>query len=210
MSIIILYEDNHVLVLKKPHGLLTQPTDLENDSLQTRAKQFIKNRDNKPGQVFLEPIHRIDKPVGGIVVFAKTSKALSRLMKAIREKKCLKFYRAVIVGQMPSKEGSLKNKLIHGDFRAYVDNEGKESILHYKVIKQEGLYTHLDIELETGRYHQIRAQLAYINAPILGDTKYGCCKTLSQGMIALEHIRFIFPHPITHESIEIVMEHTNF
>lgn len=201
----ILFEDNHLLVLDKPAGLLTQPTDREEDSLLTRAREFIKKRDKKPGNVFLEPIHRIDKPVRGIVVFAKTSKALSRLMRAIREKRCKKFYRALVSGKVPKKEGTLTHHLIHGEYRAHISNEedAKVSTLHYKVLKKEGKHTLLEIELETGRYHQIRVQLAAIGCPIVGDKKYGSNELLPDGMIALTHIRFIFPHPTTSLPIEI-------
>jgi 23S rRNA pseudouridine1911/1915/1917 synthase len=202
----VLFEDNHVLILDKPHGLLTQPTDLEEKSLLTLARAFLKERDNKPGNVFLEPIHRIDKPVRGIVVFAKTSKALSRLMQAIKDKKCTKVYHATVTGKVPKKEGSLKDKLVHGNFRAELSEEGKESILHYKVIKKEGPYTYLEILLETGRYHQIRMQLSLIGCPIVGDAKYGSLEHLPGGAIALEHYKFSFPHPTTKEVIEITLK----
>lgn len=202
----ILFEDNHVLVLDKPHGLLTQPTKEEEKSLQTLARAFIKERDKKPGNVFLEPIHRIDKPVRGVVVFAKTSKALSRLMLCIKEKKCIKVYRATVSGKMPQNEGSLVNKLIHGNFRAEESSEGKESILHYKVIKKVGNHSFLEIHLETGRYHQIRMQLSLAGCPIVGDIKYGSTESLQNGAIALEHCRFSFPHPITKEMLEVSID----
>jgi 23S rRNA pseudouridine1911/1915/1917 synthase len=202
----ILFEDNHVLVLDKPHCLLTQPTDDCNESLVTKAKAYIKIRDKKPGNVFLEAIHRIDKPVRGIVVIAKTSKSLSRLMKAIREKKCLKIYHALVTGDVIKSEGTLSNKLIHGHHKAELSPEGKDSILHYKVIKKIGKHTLLEIKLDTGRYHQIRIQLSLMGWPIVGDKKYGSDELLPNGAIALEHYKFSFPHPTTGLTVEIELK----
>ncbi|MDR3623956.1 MAG: RluA family pseudouridine synthase [Chlamydiales bacterium] len=202
----ILYEDNHLIAVNKPVGLLTQPTSLVEDSLLVRLKAFIKERDHKPGRVFLEPIHRIDKPVSGVVVFAKTSKALSRLMKSIRERKCKKVYLAKVSGQLPASAGIIEHFLVHDDFRARVvkdEKEGKKAILSYRLIKKEGPFSLLEVYLETGRYHQIRVQLAYLHCPIVGDHKYGSKETLGENEIALHHHSFSIPHPITDEIITI-------
>lgn len=196
----ILFEDNHLIVVHKESGLLVQPTNLESDCLLNRLKSFIKVRDNKPGNVFLEPIHRIDKPVSGIVVFAKTSKALSRMMKSIREKECTKIYIALVTGKLPAREGKLEHSLVHDEYHARIcPKEGKPSVLYYKLIKKREETSLLEITLETGRYHQIRAQLSAIGCPIVGDKKYGSQKTYQKNAIALCHAKFSIPHPTTRE-----------
>ncbi len=200
----IVYEDNHVIAVKKPAGLLTQPSGTKEDNLEDRVKAYIKKRDAKPSNVFLEAVHRLDKPAFGLVVFAKTSKALSRLNAAQREKKFRKFYRAGIEGALPSKEGTLANTLYHDHHRARVVSsghpKGKEAILHYRALKS-GL---VEIELVTGRYHQIRAQLSHIGCPILGDKKYGSTRPFPSG-IYLEHFRVEFPHPINNKPLLIIV-----
>ncbi len=200
----IVYEDNHVIAVKKPAGLLTQPSGTEEDNLEDRLKAYIKKRDAKPSNVFLEAVHRLDKPAFGLVVFAKTSKALSRLNAAQREKKFRKFYRAGIEGTLPAKKGTLANTLYHDHHRARVVASGypggKEAILHYREVGPQLV----EIELVTGRYHQIRAQLSHIGCPILGDKKYGSVKSFSSG-IYLEHYRIEFPHPISNNSLLIII-----
>jgi 23S rRNA pseudouridine1911/1915/1917 synthase len=197
----VIYEDNHLLALFKPAGLLTQPTAEESDSLETRAKAWLKHKYHKPGAVYLHAVHRLDKPVSGIVLFAKTSKALSRMNDALRSQACEKVYLAHIEGTLPQKEGILEHRLSHSDFAAIADPQGKPSRLRYKVL-QKGV---VEITLETGRYHQIRAQLALSGCPIIGDHKYGS-KTRHESGIALCHVRFCFPHPITHQRIELTCE----
>lgn len=194
----VLYEDNHLLALYKAANLLTQPTAQEKDSLETRAKAWLKEKYQKPGAVYLHAVHRLDKPVSGIVLFAKTSKALSRLNESLRTKECEKIYRAEIEGSLLAQEGVLENILTHGEHEAYEDPHGKLARLHYKMIKT-GL---VEIRLETGRYHQIRLQLALSGHPILGDAKYGSKVPYKEG-IALCHVRLTFPHPITKERLEI-------
>lgn len=196
----VIYEDNHQLVVNKPAGLLTQPSGTAQDSLEAQAKLWIKQRYNKPGNVFLEAVHRIDKPVSGLVLFARTSKALSRLQEAMREKKSKKLYMAMVEGTFEEKEGILEHFLIHDDHQARVttsEKEGKLARLHYRVIKTEGNQTLLEIDLETGRYHQIRVQLSAIGHPILGDKRYGSTKPYHEGAIALHHYNLQIPHPIT-------------
>ncbi len=185
--------DNHILVLEKPAGIATQP------DFHEMARSWVKENFKKPGNVFLEPIHRIDKPVGGLVLFARTSKALTRLNESMRKKECEKTYLAKVEGTLPPK-GTLVHHLSHGNFRAVVDREGKEAILHYKV-RPDGL---LEIILETGRYHQIRAQFSAIGHPIVGDEKYG--SLTKSPAIALQHYRFVFPHPITKERLTFEVE----
>jgi 23S rRNA pseudouridine1911/1915/1917 synthase len=209
----ILYEDNHLIVVNKPAGLLTQPTDLENDSLEVRVKAWIKKTYNKPGNVFLGVIHRLDKPVSGIVVFAKTSKALSRLNASIREREMVKTYYALVEGSPKKKQGTLEHYLKHDDYFASVcspdDPSGKLARLHYEALKSSGDATLLKVVLETGRYHQIRCQCAAMGCPIVGDIKYGASKTahsgkyLPSGAIALHHGNLTLTHPVTKAELKI-------
>lgn len=197
----VLYEDNHLLVVTKPAGLLTQPTDTETYSLENLVKAWIKEKYQKPGNVFLGVVHRLDKPASGIVLFAKTSKALSRLNDMIRSKDAIKVYCALVEGKMPEESGTLVHFLRHDNHRAYVSNradpEAKYACLHYDDIKSTGNTTLLQIVLETGRYHQIRAQCAAVGCPIVGDVKYGSSRSLEHGAIALHHFRLQLTHPVT-------------
>lgn len=198
----ILFEDNHILAIWKPAGLLTQPSPLENESLENQAKEWLKEKYQKPGAVFLNAVHRLDRPVSGIVLFAKTSKALSRLNQAMREKKYEKIYLAEVEGHLYPKTGVLENKLIHGDFEAYESPEGKLSRLHYRVVASTHDSDQVEINLETGRYHQIRIQLSLAGTPIIGDTKYGAHRIPSKD-IKLSHVQLSFNHPVTLENIVI-------
>jgi 23S rRNA pseudouridine1911/1915/1917 synthase len=188
----IVYSDNHLLVVEKPAEMATQP------DLTELAKAFVKKKYNKPGSVFLHPVHRLDKAVSGLVLFARTSKALSRLQEMMRNRKIIKIYHALVDGDLPAKQGRLVHHLIHGSFRAEISKEGKESSLDYQVLKREKGATLLEINLITGRYHQIRAQLSAIGCPVLGDEKYGSKKTWKKG-IALHHSEMRFEHPVTRE-----------
>lgn len=197
----VIYEDNHLLVVNKPAGILTQPSGTDQPSLEGQAKAWLKEKYQKQGNVFLEAVHRIDKPVSGIVLFAKTSKALSRLNVVIREKRTSKYYTALVEGIVTEEFAALEHYLVHDDHKAYVttpkDPQGKMARLHYKVLKRHATTTLLEIKLETGRYHQIRAQLAAIGHPIVGDAKYGSTTKQPSGNIALHHTRLEIPHPIT-------------
>lgn len=200
----IIFEDNHLFVVNKPAGMLTQPNDTDEISLQEACKLYIKEKYKKPFNVFLEPIHRIDKPVSGVVVFAKTSKALTRLHQAIREKDTLKMYLAIVDG-IPVDEATLEDYLFHDDFHAKVvsksHRDAKLARLHYKTLKKMKGQTLLEIELETGRYHQIRVQLASRGFPVSGDAKYGSKTARPSGTIALHHYKMSIPHPVTKEII---------
>lgn len=201
----ILYEDNHLLVVEKPAGLPTQPSEHSHDSLEEQAKRWIKISHNKPGNVFLHAIHRLDKAVSGIVVFAKTSKALSRLNDAIRKKLVSKLYVAWVEGIPPHEEGILEHFLLHDDFKAAVVTDkakgAKPARLHYRIIKKKEKQCLVEIDLETGRYHQIRAQLSAIGCPIIGDVKYGIKQHYENDGIALHHTKMVLPHPITGEKL---------
>lgn len=197
----ILYEDNHLLAVNKPAGLLTQPTEASTDSLEEQGKAYLKKKYHKKGNVFLHPIHRLDKPVSGIVLFARTSKALSRLNAQMRAHTLTKIYTAKVEGHLKKKSGELRHHLTHGSHRAHVSESGKEAILSYTVKKQLAHSTLVEITLHTGRYHQIRAQFAHIGHPLLGDSKYGANQKASR--LALHHSKLILTHPTTQELLNI-------
>jgi len=192
----ILLYDNHLLVLDKPVDIATQP------DLEELGKAWVKKKFNKPGNVFLEPIHRLDKPVAGVVLFARTSKALSRLQEQMREREMEKVYIGWVEGSPKEQQGILKHYLLHGSFRAEISPEGKESILEYEVLKKEKDRSLLRIRLQTGRYHQIRAQMSAIGCPILGDAKYGSRRGWEKG-IALYASELAFKHPVSQEEIRV-------
>ncbi len=193
----ILHCDNHVLAVDKPPGIPTQP------DLCDLARLWVKNKYSKPGNVFLEPIHRIDKPVGGVVLFARTSKALSRLQEQMRNREMHKIYHAWVEGDLPSEAGTLQHLLVHGSFRAIVSPNGKEAFLDYEVVKKQRGRSQVRIVLHTGRYHQIRAQMAAVDCPIIGDSKYGSTQAWSEG-IALRASELTFRHPVTGETLHVV------
>lgn len=199
--IVPLFEDNHLLVLNKPAGLLTQPSGTEQDSLEQQAKVWIKAVYHKPGNVFLEAVHRLDKPVSGVVIFGKTSKALSRLNASMRAKQTRKIYWAWVEGVLSSDEGELEHFLLHDEFHAKVVHEdhpqGKLARLTYHVLQRKKDRTLVEIELTTGRYHQIRLQLAALGHPIWGDRKYGGKQQYEPEAIALHHHSLQVPHPIS-------------
>ncbi len=213
----VLYEDNHLLVVNKPGGIPTQPSGTDQINLESMAKEWIKHTYQKPGNVFLEALHRLDKPVSGVVAFAKTSKALSRLNASMRNKDTQKMYWALVevpnqaavkqLTQNPQK--LLENYLLHDDFKASVASVGTQaaklaqlhySLIHFHLHETQAL---LQISLLTGRYHQIRAQLSHIHLPIIGDAKYGSKTPFHSGAIALHHRQLQFPHPTTQKLLTI-------
>ena len=207
----ILYEDNHLLILEKPAGVATQ-SDLSNRySLEEQAKEYLKITYNKPGEAFAIPIHRLDKCVSGIVIFAKTSKALSRLNEQLRARTMIKTYTALIEYDPIPSNGTLIDFIVHDSFKASIvskdDSQAKQAILHYQLIGKQRGYSCLNIILETGRYHQIRAQLANRQWPIIGDKKYGSTLFWKENAIALQHSRCELIHPITKKNL--IMTTTN-
>jgi 23S rRNA pseudouridine1911/1915/1917 synthase len=197
----LIYEDNHLLVANKPAGLLTQPSGTEQDSLEAQAKDWVKKKYNKPGEVFLVAVHRLDKPVSGVVLFARTSKALSRLNEAMRNKNVRKIYYALVEGMLPQTEGLLEHYMIDDEYRAQVltkaTPEAKLAQLRYRLLRREPGMSLVEVDLKTGRYHQIRAQLAEVGCPIVGDEKYGSQKKLLlPGVIALHHFCLEVGHPV--------------
>lgn len=209
-NIEILFEDNHIIVVNKKTGDLVQGDKTGDAPLSDILKEYIKVKYNKPGNVYLGVVHRLDRPTTGIVIFAKTSKALERLNKMLREKTIDKTYWAV-VKNMPSKSSdTLINYLRKNpkNNKATVFNketdDTKKAILHYKTIKSLDNYHLLEIDLETGRHHQIRAQLSNINCPIKGDLKYGFDRSNKDAGIHLHARKINFIHPVNKEPIEII------
>ncbi|HCD9233528.1 RNA pseudouridine synthase [Elizabethkingia anophelis] len=206
----IVYEDNHLLVINKQVGQLVQGDKTGDKSLLDEIKDFIKIRDHKPGNVFLGLVHRIDRPTSGLVIYAKTSKALSRLTQMVKNREIEKTYWAIV----PKEMIPLEQKLIHYLRKNEKNNKAtvfekvtegaKEARLHYKVIRTLDNYYLLEIDLETGRHHQIRAQLAKIGIPIKGDLKYGAPRSNPDGGIHLHARKLSFIHPVTKEAIEII------
>ncbi len=206
----IVYEDNHLLVINKKVGQLVQGDKTGDDSLLELIKDFIKKRDAKPGNVFLGLVHRIDRPTSGLMIYAKTSKALSRLTQMVKNREVKKTYWAVVAKDMIPKTQRLVHYLQKNEKnnKAIVfpkATEGaKEAILTYHVIKTLDNYLLLEIDLETGRHHQIRAQLSKTGVPIKGDLKYGSPRSNPDGGIHLHARKLEFIHPVTKENIEIV------
>ena len=207
----IMYIDNHILVLMKPAGLATQPSADTTDSLEEIAKCWLKKEYKKPFGVFLHAVHRIDKPVSGLVLFARTSKALARLNLSMRLGHFKKKYLAIVEGVMGMDKATLEHYLIHGDRKAVLAEEkdpgAKLCRLHFSVKDRSKHSSLLEIDLETGRYHQIRAQMSAIGHPIVGDVKYGASiLPYPQYKIALHQWQMSFPHPITSEELSFSCE----
>lgn len=206
----IVYEDNHLLVINKKVGQLVQGDKTGDDSLLELIKNFIKKRDDKPGNVFLGLVHRIDRPTSGLVIYAKTSKALSRLTKMVKNREIKKTYWAIVPKEMIPQSQRLVHYLKKNEKtnKAVVfprETEGaKEAILTYNVIKTLENYQLLEVDLETGRHHQIRAQLSKIGIPIKGDLKYGSARSNPDGGISLHARKLEFVHPVTKETMEII------
>ena len=199
----ILFEDNHLIVVNKRVGDLVQGDKTGDTPLSDLLKAYLKEKYQKPGKVYLGVVHRLDRPTTGIVVFAKTSKALERLNKMLREKTIQKTYWAVVKNKPVKSEDTLVNYLRKNpkNNKATVFNketiDSKKAILHYKTIKSLDNYHLLEIDLETGRHHQIRAQLSHINCPIKGDLKYGFDRSNKNAGIHLHARRICFAHPVT-------------
>jgi len=206
----ILYEDNHILVANKPAGIVTQPTSQDTSkNLEDTLKEYKKS-----GNIFLHAVHRIDRQVSGIVIFAKTSKALSRLNSSMREQKITKIYHALVEGIIGTinDEVVLEHYIKHDRLEARVsikqEKDFKEAILKYKILKIVKNSSFIEISLTTGRYHQIRAQLSFAGFPIVGDKKYGSKTHFTYNGIAL-HSRYLeFVHPVTKEIIKITADYS--
>lgn len=210
MDFEVLYEDNHILVANKPNNMLVQADTTGDLALEDLAKQYIKIKYNKPGAVFLNAVHRIDRPVSGVVVFARTSKALTRLNEQFRSKEIKKTYWAIVKNRPAQESGTLSN-FIRRDAqknKSFVcpkdAKDAKQASLSYNLLTSSENYHLLEIDLHTGRHHQIRCQLAHMGCPIKGDLKYGSARSNKDGGISLHARSVEFTHPVTKEIIRII------
>ncbi|MGX7092476.1 RluA family pseudouridine synthase [Hutsoniella sourekii] len=203
----IIYEDNHLLLVNKPRNMPVQEDNSRDLDLLTALKDMIKIRDQKPGNVYLALVHRLDRPVGGLMVFAKTSKAASRLSKVLRQKQMKRTYLAVVNGQPNSDQGQLVDYLWKDRQKNIVhvvdpSHPGaKKAILNYRVIDKIADHSLVQVSLETGRSHQIRVQLQHMGHPIYGDQKYGLDHSKVGQQLALWSYQLAFPHPTRQEIV---------
>lgn len=208
----IVYEDNHIIIVNKAAGEIVQGDKTGDKPLSEMLKEFIKERDNKPGNVFCGVVHRIDRPVSGLVIFAKTSKALTRLNDMLRRGEIHKTYWALVEGKRKESEATLrhwlqsdgrlnKTRIVRADAP-----DAKESELSYTTVAEGDRYTLLEVDLKTGRKHQIRAQLSGTGTPIKGDLKYGARRSNPGGGISLLARRISFVHPVSKQLIEVEAE----
>jgi 23S rRNA pseudouridine1911/1915/1917 synthase len=196
----ILLRDNHLLAANKPAGLLSQASGLEEDNLEDQARAWIAREKNKPGAAYCHAVHRIDRNVTGVVLFATTSKALTRLQASMRDGKVERIYHAIVLEAPPAESGTLTNWLLHRNHFAEVRNKplkgADKAVLDYRLVGRIGKRFILEIKLHTGRYHQIRAQLSHIGLPILGDKRYGGSPWHGVEGIGLHSHTLKFPHPV--------------
>lgn len=203
----VLYEDNHLIIVYKEAGEIVQADKSGDIPLSEIVKQWLKAKYNKPGNVFLGVVHRLDRPVSGLVIFAKTSKALTRLNNMFRNGEIHKTYWAIVTRPPFEPEATLTDWLVRNERqnKSYAYNHqvptSKKSILHYRVINQTDHYTLLEVNLMTGRHHQIRCQLSNMDCPIKGDLKYGAPRSNPDGGISLLSHRVEFVHPVSKETI---------
>jgi 23S rRNA pseudouridine1911/1915/1917 synthase len=209
-NLAVLYEDNHLIVVNKLPGDIVQGDKTGDKPLSEVVKAYIAEKYNKQGAVFLGVVHRLDRPTSGVVLFARTSKALGRMNKLFSERETKKIYWAVVENKPPKQEG----KLVHYMKRNPKQNksyahekevpDSKKAILNYSLVKELNNYYLLEIELETGRHHQIRSQLSAIGCVIKGDLKYGAKRSNKDGSIHLHSRELTFVHPVKKEEIRIV------
>jgi 23S rRNA pseudouridine1911/1915/1917 synthase len=205
----VIYEDNHIIAVNKTASEIVQSDKTGDTPLSETVKQWLKEKYNKPGNVFVGVAHRLDRPVSGVVLFAKTSKALARLNEMFREGKIKKTYWAIVKNCPPQPEGELVHYLVRNEKQnksyAY-DTEkpnSQKAILSYKIKSRSENYYLLEVDLKTGRHHQIRCQLAKIGCPVRGDLKYGYDRSNKDGGISLHSLKARFTHPVSKEEIEI-------
>ena len=201
----ILFEDNHLLIFNKRTGEIVQGDKTGDEPLSETLKAFIAQRDGKPGQVFMGVPHRLDRPVSGICVFAKTSKALERLNEMLRKGEIHKTYWALTGSRPPKDSDTLVDFLVRNEQqnKSYVSKNGKEARLQYSLIQTTDRYFLLEVLLFTGRHHQIRCQLAHMGCPIKGDLKYGAKRSNPDGGISLMARRIQFIHPVKKTEVDV-------
>ena len=205
----VIYEDNHIIIVSKTSSEIVQGDKTGDTPLSETVKQYLKEKYHKPGNVFVGVVHRLDRPVSGLVVFAKTSKALARLNEMFKNGDVHKTYWAVVKNCPREPEATLEHYLVRNEKQnksyAY-DSEkpgAKKAILHYRLIGRSENYYLLEVDLKTGRHHQIRCQLAKIGCPIKGDLKYGFPRSNPDGSISLHARRVSFVHPVSKELIDV-------
>ena len=205
-----MYEDNHLLIVNKRTSDIVQGDQTGDISLDKLMKDFIKERDGKPGEVFMGIPHRLDRPVSGVVILAKTSKALSRMAQMFKEKEVEKIYHAIVVERPSPEAGTLEHYISRNtrQNKSYAHQkevpDSKLARLHYRLLSSSDHYHLLEVELETGRHHQIRAQLAAMGCVIKGDRKYGARRTNKNGGISLHARQVRFIHPVKKEPVEVM------
>lgn len=206
----VIYEDNHIIAVNKTCREIVQGDKTGDTPLSDLLKDWLKKKYNKPGNVFVGVTHRLDRPVSGVVIFAKTSKALTRLNEMFRTGAVKKTYWAIVKNRPPKEEDELVNWLVRNEKQnksyAY-DTErpnAKKAVLHYRLLAHSDKYYLLEIDLKTGRHHQIRCQLAKMGCPIKGDLKYGFDRSNPDGGISLHAHSASFIHPVSKEAIEII------
>ncbi len=201
----ILLEDNHLLIFNKRTGEIVQGDKTGDEPLSETLKAFIAQRDGKPGQVFMGVPHRLDRPVSGVCVFAKTSKALERLNEMLRSGDIHKTYWALTANRPPKDSDTLTDNLVRNEAqnKSYVAKNGKEARLKYTLIQTTDRYFLLEVELYTGRHHQIRCQLSHMGCPIKGDLKYGARRSNPDGGISLMARRIQFIHPVKKTEVDV-------
>ncbi|MFD2823767.1 RluA family pseudouridine synthase [Lacinutrix iliipiscaria] len=206
----VIYEDNHIIVVNKRAGDIVQGDKTGDQPLSDIVKAYIKIKYNKPGNVYLGTVHRLDRPTTGLVIFSKTSKALPRLNKLFVSKNISKTYWAVVKNEPPKTEDTLihwlKKNPKNNKSRAYIKevDQSKKAILHYKILRKLDHYFLLEINLETGRHHQIRSQLSSIGCPIKGDLKYGFDRSNKDASIHLHARQIQFTHPVSKKELNII------
>lgn len=205
----VVYEDNHLIIVNKSSSEIVQGDKTGDKPLAEMVKEYIKQKYHKPGNVFLGVVHRLDRPVSGLVVFARTSKALARLNEMFRTKEVHKTYWAIVGNCPPTEEGELVHWLVRNEKQnksyAYDKEkpEAKKAILDYRLIGRSERYFLLEVDLKTGRHHQIRCQLAKMGCPIKGDLKYGSPRSNPDGSICLHARRVRFVHPVSKQEIDV-------
>jgi len=206
----VIYEDNHLIAVNKTSSEIVQGDKTGDEPLSETLKQWLKDKYQKPGNVFVGVTHRLDRPVSGVTLFAKTSKALERMNEMFRQGEVEKTYWAIVANQPPEPEGELVHYLVRNEKQnksyAY-DKEkpgSKKAVLTYRLIAHSERYYLLEIDLKTGRHHQIRCQLAKIGCPVKGDLKYGFSRSNPDGGICLHARKVRFIHPVSKKEIEII------
>lgn len=205
----VVYEDNHIIVVNKTASEIVQGDKTGDVPLSDMVKQYLKEKYQKPGNVFVGVTHRLDRPVSGLVIFAKTSKALSRLNEMFKNSEIKKTYWAIVKECPKQEEAELTHYLVRNEKQnksyAYAEEvkNSKKAVLHYKLIARSDNYYLLEVDLKTGRHHQIRCQLAKMGSPIKGDLKYGAPRSNPDGSICLHARSVKFVHPVSKEWIEL-------